>query len=275
MRIPALFFILVLTLLWSGVSCGQNNIKPGDLNQTASPKLPSKKYLAAEWLFSGNAKDTSGKGNNGVVNGAVLTNDRFGKRNSAYFFQNGSTVNFGDKPSFKMNDQITVSAWIKRVDSEYGRIMGKNDNVNSAGWVLDYGYTGKFLFLVSPGGYLFSVQAYPWNQYYHVAGTYNKTLGIMKLYVDGAVVNSMQFQNGEINFPINLTVGSFMSSGDRYFNGFIDDVRIYDRALSDAEIRALYLENGWSSENNDDETDVAEVKTRAVPVATPNDHRED
>jgi hypothetical protein len=62
-----------------------------------------------EWLFNGNANDSSGNGNNGVVSSAVLTNDRFGIANQAYWFDGvlGSYIMLNSTSNF--NQPYSVS----------------------------------------------------------------------------------------------------------------------------------------------------------------------
>lgn len=81
--------------------------------------------------------------------------------------------------------------------------------------------------------------------WYHVACTYNKTTGVQMLYVNGQLVDTRKHPAG--NTVVPLTFYSDMKIGSNagltgYFNGIIDDVRIYNRALSDQEIQDIYNE---------------------------------
>src|SRR5580693_6339652 len=69
--------------------------------------------LVAYYPFNGNANDASGNGNNGTVNGATLTPDRFGNTNSAYNF-NGTNnyIGFANVPTSQV-DNWTMTAWVK------------------------------------------------------------------------------------------------------------------------------------------------------------------
>ena len=90
-------YIFLLILFLVTPIFGQANLKNG---------------LVACYPFNANAKDESGNGNNGIVNGAKLTTDRFGKANSAYDFNGGS--DYIDIPSNKLNNlTFSYSAWIK------------------------------------------------------------------------------------------------------------------------------------------------------------------
>jgi len=90
--------------------------------------------LVAYYPFNGNANDESGNGNNGIVNGATLTADRFGNANSAYSFDgvsnyievaDNSTLNFG-------TNDFSISMWLKYPSqvggtSDYACIITKSD----------------------------------------------------------------------------------------------------------------------------------------------------
>ena len=90
----------------------------------ATPYIP-RDGLVGEWLFNGNAADTSGQGNNGQVNGAVLATDRFGNPNSAYSF-NGSNayIQLPNSNSLQIGlKDYTIAAWIK-TDTHYAGLVG-------------------------------------------------------------------------------------------------------------------------------------------------------
>ncbi len=70
-----------------------------------------KSGLVACYPFNANANDATGNGNNGTVNGATLTTDRFGKLNSAYNF-NGSSLISINPAQFK-NQSYTYATWVK------------------------------------------------------------------------------------------------------------------------------------------------------------------
>ena len=77
------------------------------------------------------------------------------------------------------------------------------------------------------------------NVWYHVAGVYNASARTLDIYVNGVLNNgtlSGTIPASQINSAVNVNIGR--RSGGFYFNGVIDDVRIYNRALSQAEIQA-------------------------------------
>lgn len=68
--------------------------------------------LVGWWPFNGNANDESGNGNNGTVNGATLTTDRFGQVGKAYSFDGVSAfINVLNSTSLQFNNSLTISTW--------------------------------------------------------------------------------------------------------------------------------------------------------------------
>ncbi|MEK6647438.1 MAG: LamG-like jellyroll fold domain-containing protein [Candidatus Firestonebacteria bacterium] len=79
--------------------------------------------------------------------------------------------------------------------------------------------------------------------WYHVAGVYNKTTGEQKLYIDGQLVNTQTHTAGNTVVPLtaypDMRIGHSRAATG-YFNGKIDEVRLYNRALTDADVQELY-----------------------------------
>ena len=71
--------------------------------------------MVAYYPFNGNANDESGNGNNGTVNGASLTSDRFNNTNKAYAFNGTSNyINVPDAATIRPGLEISLTAWVKR-----------------------------------------------------------------------------------------------------------------------------------------------------------------
>ena len=90
-------------------STGDNNV------QTTEKKEPDflKEGLVAYYPFNGNAKDESGNGNDGEVNGATLTKDRLGNLRSAYDFNEKNFIRINKSESLEPENAITISLWAK------------------------------------------------------------------------------------------------------------------------------------------------------------------
>jgi len=240
---------------------------------TSSVNLQSGSSLASGlvglWTFDGadttdKIYDRSGQGNNGYfVGGATSSAKTIGKLGQALNFDGAN--NFVDvAPSASLNNiaQLTYSAWINPRSSgsnDKGRIIDKNhlsaDGVTflvnnndctkclefnmgaSAGNTVDV-YTSDNAYAVNAG----------WQ---HVVVTWDGTYSLsgVKFYVNGVFVpnNSgisvVTGSGARDDSTISLDIGGF-NGGPRYFDGKIDDVRVYNRALSANEVQHLYLLGG-------------------------------
>lgn len=194
--------------------------------------------LLAYYPFNGNANDFSGNGNNATVNGATLTADKFGNTNRAYFFNGTSDYILGpvDINPATM-PQMTVVAWaradngspVRQVISHdnggYDRSLGIDSRGGGNGWSAFSG-SGDVLgfYPVTTGEWVF------------LAAVYEQNAGTVTLYVN----NNRYGEAGVLGPGFDtFRIGSNPGYGE-YFQGAIDEVRIYNHALSDSEISQLY-----------------------------------
>jgi hypothetical protein len=198
--------------------------------------------LAGWWPFNANANDESGNGNNGTVNGATLTTDRFGNTNKAYDFD--GLNDFIQVSSLSLNN-LSISAWIN-LDSTLssGGLSGIASTLMGpfyTGFELRIDNTAFSTFVLGGNGSWYShTYSTPLqlNNWYLVNATWNGS--ISNLYINGLLVMSMSvpyFSNN--NFPVLFgTRGDYWNGG--WLNGTIDDIGIWNRALTQQEITALY-----------------------------------
>jgi len=219
--------------------------------------------LVAYYPFNGNPNDASGHGNNGTVMGAQLAADRFGNTNSAYSF-NGLTdyITIPDSPSLNPPTSISVSAWINVATSSRScGIVAKfgADNNMMGQWALWQGnlqtpaglQPGFNSQIVLGGGPpWFGIQAdfvtpqvdHLWHQ---LTTTYDGS--VVRLYEDGSAVASSSGGNGTLAvYAQAVEIGRWyhgLNNGglNYYYSGLIDDVRIYNHALSASEVQQLYV----------------------------------
>jgi glucose/arabinose dehydrogenase/chitodextrinase len=182
--------------------------------------------------------DISGNGNNGTVNAATWSTA--GKYGSALSFNGSSArVTINDAPSLRLTTSMTLEAWVRpsSVSSAWRDVIYKgNDNY----YLMATTTTGSrpclgAIFGASTYGEVFGTASLAVNSWSHIAGTYDGT--IERLYLNGVQVASTA-QTGNIITSANpLTIGSDPIYG-QYFSGLIDDVRVYNRALTAAEIQS-------------------------------------
>jgi hypothetical protein len=217
--------------------------------------------LVAYYPFSGNANDVSVNANNGTNNGATPTSDRFGNVSSAYSF-NGTTNRIVLPLQQNNITAYSMSAWFKT--SSGGPILSGRGSSNQVGITLHihaFGTggslnTGKARYIAD--GTLIALGkmtngTYLDNQWHHFVGVYNGTSGAItgsqfSLYIDNILVAQSNETIGSTTAPINngtnLLIGAHQIwNPGGYFTGVLDDVGIWNRALTPNEISNLYNAN--------------------------------
>jgi hypothetical protein len=141
---------------------------------------------------------------------------------------------------------MSWSAWVKAVAMPTGdaQIIAKSNNTN--GWQLKMSLaTGVRTFTVAISAATGRTQRYSktvpvLNTWYHVAGVYNAAAKTLDIYVNGVLDNSVLSGTVPASQSLpNVNVNIGRRSGGLYFNGIIDEVRIYNRALLAAEIQIV------------------------------------
>lgn len=205
--------------------------------------------LVLYYPFNGNANDESNNGNAGIVYGDMkLGNDRFGKENSAYFFD-GVNDSIVSSLSVPLATEYAVSVWFNYVTSSnspvlimrgasrkcrYEPYIAILENMLSF-WLSGCDNSGKFTTV--------NIDPNTWhNMIVNVEGR------TQRVYLNNSQVGSGDKIPEEISgYPVVLGAGadSGDNPGGNYFYGVIDDVRVYKRALTEGEVQALYHEGGW------------------------------
>ncbi len=234
----------------TGINDTDNDGVCNELEVALPVNLPAN-GLVAWYPFNGNANDESGNGNHGVVNGATLTADRSGNGNSAYLFNgiNNNIVSTPDLPA--SNSPRTISLWTKTNSSSAGLMSAAAYGSGAGGYVIFPAFilnsNGKYYFESgSSSNQLFSESSVSDNNWHQITLTYSGQNTPVRMYVDG-VLNASSVNLDLITENSPFVIGS-ASWADLWFSGIIDDIAIYNRALTQEEITALY--SGTSSNNN-------------------------
>ena len=225
------------------------------ITQMISAQIPSyvpTNGLVGYWPFNGNANDINTNAYNGTVNGATITRDRFGNANSAYSF-NG-TLNFIGVPLINLsnNNSITISAWVKPISfsgnfTNY-HILRQDNGTSNVDWLISFQNNGTILsFGLGIQGQSYReldvpIQSITYlNSWHHIVATYD---GIAKkIYSDGILIG-VQNISGKITYTSTATFAFGSACAFDYcvekFNGQLDDIGIWNRALTQDEITSLY-----------------------------------
>ena len=196
--------------------------------------------LVAWYPFNGNANDESGNGYDGVVQGASLSENRFGIENQSFSFD-GMDDYISVSNDFNFNE-LTVSVWIKQNQfaETYSAIIDRSLTNNIGWWIEDNTVSYDSLLFtggVASGNYFRTQAARPQpNAWTHIGALYSS--GNQQLFINGVLVdqdvNSLMLQFPEVTMFLGKRTNS------AFWDGSIDDVGIWNRALTEDEILALY-----------------------------------
>jgi hypothetical protein len=225
--------------------------------QTLLAQVPSyvpSNGLVGYWPFNGNANDQSGNGNNGIVNGATLTTDRFNNLNSAYNFDGIDDRIFINNSIFDNGSSFTFSGWYF-LNTNSNPNNGNNSHIifntsphNGLGFDLNWGSSNKYSVFVGSGtpstswNILFDSQS---NQNIEVQTwkfvTLVKSSNTYSLYVNGVIDQTWVANNSVQSYLYKLHFGGCDPIiSNEVLNGKLDDIGIWNRALTQQEITNLY-----------------------------------
>ena len=225
--------------------------------------------LIAHYPFDGNANDLSGNNHHGSVNGASLTMDRFGNTQGAFAFDGiNDYIEVPTDTDFdNLEEGITLSGWVKRNGNDLSDsfVFSRRPNLggpmhftikisnspNSGGFSFQWDGVNQ----PSPG---YSVYASENNEYprlndgnwHHLAVTFNYASNEDPvLYIDGKNAPGVYIWGDGSHAPViqngPILFGKQLSISEGLYNGLLDDLRIYNKALNSQEILALCEEGGW------------------------------
>jgi hypothetical protein len=210
--------------------------------------------LVAHYPFNGNANDESGNGNNGTVNSAILTTDRFGIANRAYLFNAEHTITGSSTKFPASNSARSISFWfqssaigILAPSVESMHVMGYGGGICGQSFIMNFTNTflevqGHCANFITRGTLNYTT---PNSNWHHVVVTFNGNT--LKIYMDGIFIQERQGITMNTN-----TVSKIFCFGrqvdnpgsgilntiipQKPFNGKLDDFYIHNRVLSQEEI---------------------------------------
>ncbi len=210
--------------------------------QLVTPADPTSGNLVAQYEFEGNTSDSSGNG----LHGTAMGNPTFvaGKVGQAISFDGFN--NFVEITGYKGilgSNAVTVTAWISTTSTVTGAIVGWGPNIS--GQRFGFRINAGRLRIEHAGGNLQGDTNVNDGGWHHVAVTVQASATIsypdVLLYVDGIDDTRVTTDPDAFNLTADqdVRIGSRPASNDRFFMGLIDDVRIYDRALTQEEVAWL------------------------------------
>ena len=210
--------------------------------------------LVAYFPLDGNANDASGSNHNATALNVSWTSDRFNRTMSAGDFNGSSSyVNIPHHPDLDLTTNFTLSVWIyqRGFGGQGYRIIDKCTAGYPDGVTFDnYGCngTGNRLRLQGAAGGPCNISGstdYSLSSWHHIVAAVSGTIGTV--YLDGHFDGSNSVGNIPSN-TLDIFIGIGHPSGSTsWFNGMMDDVRIYNRALSSSEVAQLYAIESFCS----------------------------
>ena len=191
--------------------------------------------LVARYEFNGNALDSSGNGFNGSVNGAVLTSDRFGNSNSAYYFAgNGEHISVSASPNLHSTGAWSSTVWFNfQAGGLYQPRILTNGTVDlvlttTDGSPIAYAAGWNYHGIGTP----YSLNAGTW---YNMAAVCDGTY--ISLYLNGLFIATDSNAGGPPSAGFGtLGIGSNLHNNTDWYSGKIDEIRLYNRALTALEV---------------------------------------
>jgi hypothetical protein len=215
--------------------------------------------LVVYYPFNDNALDESGNGNHGLAVGAVLAEDRFGRANSAYYFDGvDDTVWIVNSPSLNVQSAVTISAWfyldsypngwVSIVNKRSSYILQIHPQYGLTLTLYDNNFKGVWRNVPAQKDFVLG-------QWYHVVASYDEIANVARIYLNGlpmAVEARLDY-----GYPTAINSGGDdmklgSEQANQWWHGAIDDVRIYDRALNDTEVTELFNETPLAAQSSID-----------------------
>lgn len=228
-----LITLLVVSLLFMGCKAAQKDIDSG---------------MVAYFPFDGNARNMFDAGTPARVDGALLTTDRFGRENSAYGFDGVKAYIVADVSNMPATQSAQSFSWWYHVNETqtYSHESGAGNMIvlvdSGSGIGIQFGFraagykTLGFDTWKWGGGTLLEVDPPAVKAWHHCVYTFDGA--VHRFYLDGNGITSSNAEPQK-GTPTQLMLGNY-PSGDQFYKGKLDEVRIYNRVLSLAEINYLY-----------------------------------
>jgi hypothetical protein len=234
--------------------------------------------LTGWFPFTGNAIDLSGSGNNGTALSPVLASDRFSNTNSAYSFDGvDDYIDLGSSPSLYFSSGLSVSAWINANTLGSMKIIEKCQNSP---------YFLIYQFFIEPTGqvgvglrvdagssaYTISTETITTGQWHHVVFSWQKTIngGLCKIFINGQEATYSTQTPLTTDIAVlgseSTKIGADLYPALEPVDGKLDDIGLWDRALTACEVTDLY-QSQLNSLTVGAGTDLAVCPTQSVTLA--------
>lgn len=216
--------------------------------------------LVAWFPFNGNAGDESGNGHHGKVFGATLCKDRKGNNDSAYNFDGiNDYIDLGKSPKLNPRNQMTITYWFmipRKLRTQKGDHLVAGEPIIER-YQPNLGRRSYFTGILAdrtPTSYFYQDGGKPdggrgigtdkteplkLNKHYFLVVSFDHSKWGY-LFLNGQVISDLNYGDPIQQTKESTTIGGVVNTKTKYFTGVVDDVRLYNRALSKDEVESLY-----------------------------------
>jgi hypothetical protein len=217
--------------------------------------MPTPPGLVSWWRGEGTARDSIGRADGVLYHGVKFA---AGKTGQCFAFDGVSSgINVPDVPALALTNSLTIECWlfVNRAPTAPGMIIFRGDTRSGfdpyyVSLEPEQGTSGMLGFVVWGADDLnASINApMPLGSWTHIAATLDDCSGIMRLYTNAVVAAETKTAVRPLDaldpdFQPGVGIGNHSSQPGRFnypFRGLIDELRVYNRALSATEIQAIY-----------------------------------
>ena len=195
--------------------------------------------IVAHWTGDNTAIDATGNGHDGTINGAVFGAGQFGQ---AFVFDGfNDSVIVDANPDLEPTTEISISLWVQAPTENHLRnLIDSTHGVGQAGWAVQLDAADNVRFTYGNGS-TFPELATPLGnedgQFHHVAAIFDGSL--LSLYIDGSLSSTLAYSGTALPSGRDIQIGRHLVL-NRPFEGSLDDIRIFDNALSSTEVSRLF-----------------------------------
>ncbi|MCK7528166.1 MAG: LamG domain-containing protein [Ignavibacteriales bacterium] len=201
--------------------------------------------LVAFYPFNGNTIDESGNGHDGTINGnAALVPDRFNTSDRAFTFPDqSSNISLANSVNLNLETGFTINAWIIYRSGRQRLIVDKHVCGTPNGFAFHIDWDGQIAIYLANSGWSIvkTNDTFIEDNWYMVTATYDAGTGIAKVYVDGELGASGSVTYNNFS-PYPIAIGETYQNNciPGNMDSAVDEVKIYNRPLADAEILEEY-----------------------------------
>jgi len=230
--------------IWVRDITNRSEIFIDDLLISSSQVTSIDSGLVGFWPFNGNADDESGNGNHGQVIGATLTSGQTETDSSVYYFDGiNDYIEINNNLTGNLGDSASITFWFHTTDETFqARDQRLVEKDNGSWWVFFITQSDNFVFSVSENnrdsfGDVVLTKEQMINRWHFIAAV--KTNNEYKVFADDSLALQFYTPFNHINTIATMTFGRSEFWTSQHFKGKLDDIRLYNRALTPEELDIL------------------------------------